>query len=107
MGEPVNYTQLFNGGPNGTEDHDYQYMLQKSFQEDMCKLKVYFASSKTTIMKEFAIYPSVFDLFINLGGALSLWMGLSFIMFVEVVEILVDILIGCLQRYVACRKETQ
>ena len=42
------------------------------------------------------IYPSVFDLFINLGGALSLWMGLSFIMVVEVFEILVDLFINCL-----------
>lgn len=33
----------------------------------------------------------LFSLFSNLGGALSLWMGLSFVVVVEVAEIAVDL----------------
>ena len=95
-GDPIDYGLLFSGSPEGDE---YKFAVRENIQPDMCKLKVYYATSKVTKMAEEPVYPSVFDLFINLGGALSLWMGLSFIMVVEVVEIIVDLFIGCLTPY--------
>ncbi len=41
------------------------------------------------------LFPAdVYSLFTSLGGAMSVWMGVSFIMMLEVVELLVDLIKG-------------
>jgi hypothetical protein len=67
--------------------------VMRRVQNDLLKLEVYLTSTQKFVIEEKPVYPNVLSLFTNLGGALSVWMGVSFIMMLEVIEWILDLLL--------------
>ena len=60
-------------------------------QDNFLRFDLYFSTSQQTLVKEDKLYPNIYSLFSSLGGALSLWMGLSFVIVVEAIEVGIDL----------------
>ena len=61
---------------------DYSLLDISNFQ-----VKVFYRDMNVRKVEEIKEYPSVFNLLNSLGGALSLWLGISFIALFEIVEL--------------------
>ena len=63
---------------------------------NLLKLNVYFESKMTKFIEETKTYDTVYGAdFLNaLGGALSLFLGISFILIFELLELLLDLLMN-------------
>lgn len=72
--------------------------MRKDVQDDLIHLDIFFTSTRKTVIEEDPKFPDPLSLFSNLGGALSIWMGISFVMVVEWMELIVDVIIGCTMR---------
>ena len=73
---------------------EYSTRVSRDIQANMARIQLYFVTSRRTQIKETPVYPGVMDLFTNLGGAISLWMGFSFIMVAEVIELILDFILS-------------
>ena len=67
------------------------------------QVKVFYRDMHVRKVEEIKEYPSVFNLLNSLGGALSLWLGISFIALFEIVELVVRIIHSVCLRF----KESQ
>ena len=56
------------------------------------QVKVFYRDMNVRKVEEIKEYPSVFNLLNSLGGALSLWLGISFIALFEIVELVVRLI---------------
>ena len=68
------------------ESTSLRTMTRADVRSNLGRVKVYYRNFKATVIKEEAKYADVLALFVSLGGALSVWMGFSFIFFIEVSE---------------------
>ncbi len=59
----------------------------EALRQDIVHIQVYFKTTRTSLNVEEKKYPDLLSLFTNLGGALSVWMGFSFLILIEVVEL--------------------
>ena len=64
--------------------------VQNSVQQDLMKIEIFFISTTSMVIQEIPVYNGLMGLFTELGGALSVWIGFSFIMFMEVIEYIID-----------------
>ena len=64
---------------------------QKQIQSSLLKLEIFFSKLSATTFSENPTYPNLDSIMTDLGGALSLWTGLSFLVLGECVEFLLDI----------------
>ena len=67
------------------------------------QVKVFYRDMNVKKVEEIKEYPSVFNLLNSLGGALSLWLGISFIALFEIVELVVRLIHSVCLRF----KESQ
>ena len=67
------------------------------------QVKVFYRDMNVRKVEEIKEYPSVFNLLNSLGGALSLWLGISFIALFEIVELVVRLIHSVCLRF----KESQ
>ncbi|TRY76498.1 hypothetical protein TCAL_15986, partial [Tigriopus californicus] len=74
------------------------YSIIRDIQQNLLRLDFYFSSQSRTVIEENPVYPDFFSLFSNLGGALSLWMGISFLALVEVIEVIIDCVLRVIQK---------
>lgn len=72
------------------ETEQVLYPIIQDIQKNLLRLDFYFASQSRIVIKEDPVYPDLFSLFTNLGGALSLWMGISFLALMEILEVVFD-----------------
>ena len=56
------------------------------------------------MINKFGTYPQVGGLIGNLGGALSLWLGISLAMFLEIVEFIILIIMTLLRNCISSNK---
>lgn len=67
-----------------------EHLIRDKIRSRLARLNVYFHSTRRTIIMEEAVFNDLYSLFTELGGALSIWVGFSFIMFAEVIELVID-----------------
>ena len=58
------------------------------------QVNIYFESLDEDVIQEMKQFPSIFDFLNTLGGALSLWLGVSLISYLEGLEIIIRIIIA-------------
>ncbi|XP_059082581.1 degenerin mec-10-like isoform X2 [Tigriopus californicus] len=66
------------------------YPIYEEIKKNLLRLDFYFSSQSRIVIEELPVYADLFSLFANLGGALSLWMGISFLALIEVIEVVID-----------------
>ena len=71
-------------------DPNYFRLASDQVRGDMVQLQVHFTTAQSTLIAEEKVYENPFALMSTLGGAMSIWMGVSFIMIVEAVELALD-----------------
>ena len=64
----------------------------EKFKERAIALNVYYPQFSYTVITELRKIP-IIDLFSNIGGTLGLFLGISFLSFIEIVELVIEILI--------------
>ena len=67
----------------------FQYGIFFNFQ-----VNIYFESLDEDVIQEMKQFPSIFDFLNTLGRALSLWLGVSLISYLEGLEIIIRIIIA-------------
>ena len=60
-------------------------------KSNLLRLVVKFSGEPTTTITETPVYPNPLTLLSTLGGALSIWMGMSFMMIIEGLELIMDL----------------
>ena len=64
----------------------------EKFKDRAIALNVYYPQFSYTVITELRKIP-IIDLFSNIGGTLGLFLGISFLSFIEIVELIIEILI--------------
>ena len=79
------------------ECHESYFKTSLSFSkfdksdENLLKLNIYYDELSYTVINE-AISLSIFEVLSNIGGTLGLFLGLSLLSFVEVIEVLINVI---------------
>ena len=71
---------------------DNGHWVQQQAANNLAKVQVYFSSSRARKLTEEKVFNGPADLFSSLGGALSIWMGISFVIVIEIAEVIVEFL---------------
>merc|ERR1712150_90696 len=78
---------------NGETEKNYVDQQGLETGHNLLKVNIYYQQLNVMTITESAEY-GIFDLCSSIGGALSLYLGISLAMFFEVVEFIIDILIS-------------
>ena len=70
-----------------------QEEMQDSMKENLLKVNVYFKTMDSRLVEESATYDTTSILY-AVGGAISLWLGISLSMIFEVFELLINLFVN-------------
>ena len=84
------YTGRLDATDRGRDKEEEEEALVR---REFSRLEIYLEGKEVTLISEYALITSK-DLLVGLGGALSLWLGMSFVTIIEVAEVTTELIFG-------------
>ena len=87
------FVGLYTARLDATGRHGVEKKEEALVRREFSRLEIYLEGKEVTVISEYALITSK-DLLVGLGGALSLWLGMSFVTMIEVAEMTTELIFG-------------